>query len=511
MNEYLDKIEEMMGMAIPSHSTSMNHDEWDGPDNERQMKKDQAYNYYKKAYAFVDKDKSLEKKNAYKFIHHMVDENGKIGAANVKACQTGIGIMNGARGGTTIPDNARKAVYNHLAKHLRDADVEPAPMKEGIDMDVTDNPISSIVEYVEMYVEEDKIDRDAGIIKDVIILAGKSLNNRTYPSEVLKESVSLFEGIRIFIDHPESDKASRSVKDLVGQFKEVYYDSQDDKVKGNFHVLRNFQEWIFSIAESMPDIAGMSINGAGSIKKTQTGDVVEKLVSMKSVDLVVQPATTKSLFEGKEEEIEQKKEQDKGDVDNMVDITLEMLKAEHSDVLKQHEQEITEKLEVSELKDKFDVAAKTISELNSKIEKGEEDAKVAVAKEKDLNEAMSALKLKVEEYELKEKVALKKELVEKLITESELPEKAITPLIRELLMAFETEDKMKAILEDRKAFLASISEGVVDLGAEKNLDEKLKEAEKKVEGDTKDTKKGSEVGAKIAEALGITEEELNKA
>ena len=526
ITEYLSRIEEMNGMGIPSHSTAMNHDDWDGPDNESQLRKDEDYAYYKKAYAFVDKDKNDTKKNAYRFIHHMVDEDGKIGAANVKACQTGIGVLNGARGGTTIPADNKKSVYNHLARHLRDADVEPAPMKEEADDQlvnlVNSDVVRNITEYIEMYVDEEKIDRESGIIKDVIILSGTSLNKRTYPSNVLKESVVLFEGIRVFMDHPESDTTSRSVKDLVGQFKDVYYDGADNKVKGNFYVLKSFQEWMFSIAESMPDIAGMSINGAGSVKKTQTGEIVEKLVSMKSVDLVVQPATTKGLFEEKKEE---KKEQNKGDVDDMVDvnITLEMLKAEHNDVLKQYEKEVMEGIEISELRENYAASQKTISELKEKYdaskktitdltaeagEKSDADAKAYEAKEKELNETVTTLKLKVEEFEIKEKLAQKKELVERLITEAGLPEKAVSPLLKELLLVVESEEKMRAILEDRKAFVASVSEGVVGLGNAKNLDEELNLVEKKEEKVVENKEKSS-VGAAVASAFGLTEEEMN--
>jgi len=58
-----------------------------------------------------------------------VSGNGEPGAANVRACITGIAVLNGARGGTTIPDADRRGVWNHLARHLRDADVEPPELK----------------------------------------------------------------------------------------------------------------------------------------------------------------------------------------------------------------------------------------------------------------------------------------------------------------------------------------------------------------------------------------------
>ncbi|MBC7193874.1 MAG: HK97 family phage prohead protease [Marinobacter sp.] len=115
--------------AIPSHRTPTSDASWDGPANEARLKTDQDYSYYRRAYAWRDPDGDETKKSSYKFIHHEVDGDGNPGPANVRACITGIAVLNGARGGTTIPDADRQGVYNHLAAHLRDADVEPPELK----------------------------------------------------------------------------------------------------------------------------------------------------------------------------------------------------------------------------------------------------------------------------------------------------------------------------------------------------------------------------------------------
>ncbi len=115
--------------ALPVHHTPTSDKSWDGPANEARLRNDETAAYYRKAYAWVDPEGDPNTKSAYKFIHHEVDEGGDIGAANVRACITGIAVLNGARGGTTIPDSDRQGVYNHLAAHLRDADVEPPELK----------------------------------------------------------------------------------------------------------------------------------------------------------------------------------------------------------------------------------------------------------------------------------------------------------------------------------------------------------------------------------------------
>lgn len=65
--------------------------------------------------AWYDPD-NADVKSAYKFPHHHAD--GK--AVNKRACSAIIAVLNGGRGGSSIPDSDRKGVYNHAAKHLRD-------------------------------------------------------------------------------------------------------------------------------------------------------------------------------------------------------------------------------------------------------------------------------------------------------------------------------------------------------------------------------------------------------
>jgi len=115
--------------AIPSHSTATSKDSWDGSRAEKHLKLDQDYAYYRKAFAWMNEDADPSKKSSCKFIHHEVAADGSIGAANVKACQTGIGILNGGRGGTKIPPADRKGVYDHLARHIKDAGLEPPELK----------------------------------------------------------------------------------------------------------------------------------------------------------------------------------------------------------------------------------------------------------------------------------------------------------------------------------------------------------------------------------------------
>lgn len=121
----------MVAAAVAPHSTATSDGSWDGPANEKRLPSPMPVATARAAYAFID-DGAIQDgqvvKEACRFIHHEISVGGSPGAANIKACQTGIGVLNGGRGGTNIPGDSRQGVYDHLAGHLRDANLEPAPL-----------------------------------------------------------------------------------------------------------------------------------------------------------------------------------------------------------------------------------------------------------------------------------------------------------------------------------------------------------------------------------------------
>jgi HK97 family phage prohead protease len=109
--------------AIGSHSTATDDGEWDAGANTKRLPNERGP--LRAAHAWVDSDGDADAKSSYKFPHHFVDSSGKVGAASTRACSSIIAALNGGRGGADIPDADRQAVYNHAARHLRDADMEP--------------------------------------------------------------------------------------------------------------------------------------------------------------------------------------------------------------------------------------------------------------------------------------------------------------------------------------------------------------------------------------------------
>lgn len=111
--------------AIGVHHTATSEGAWDGPANEARLRADGSAAYYRSAFAWQDPEGDPATKAAYRFIHHEVGGDGRVGAANLRGASTGIGVLNGGRGGTTIPSGDVAGVYRHLAAHLRDGDREP--------------------------------------------------------------------------------------------------------------------------------------------------------------------------------------------------------------------------------------------------------------------------------------------------------------------------------------------------------------------------------------------------
>lgn len=113
--------------AIAVHHTATTDVAWDAGEMVHRVKANETE--LKLLHAWRDSGGDPNVKASYKFPHHMVSGDGQVHAANVKACQSIIGILNGGRGGTDIPDADVEGVYRHAAAHLKDAGIEPPELK----------------------------------------------------------------------------------------------------------------------------------------------------------------------------------------------------------------------------------------------------------------------------------------------------------------------------------------------------------------------------------------------
>jgi signal peptide peptidase SppA len=118
--------------AIPYQKTLTVRQPWSASQNRRRLNAKGTKAYYSKAHAYRDADMDPGTKSAYTFIHHQVAPNGTVGVASLTACSSGIGILNGGRGGqgrSTYTSGERRGIYNHLSRHQKDAGETPSPLK----------------------------------------------------------------------------------------------------------------------------------------------------------------------------------------------------------------------------------------------------------------------------------------------------------------------------------------------------------------------------------------------
>lgn len=143
------------------------------------------------------------------------------------------------------------------------------------------------------------VDRDKGIIRDVKILGLVSENNRRYLPEAVKSAKHLYEGIKVNINHPDSSNDQRNAEDRFGKLINVYF-VEGEGLYGDLMFLKShpMAERVCEAAERMTDVFGLSHNAQGDGVDDKDGCfVINEIVSVRHVDLVSDPATTKSLSE----------------------------------------------------------------------------------------------------------------------------------------------------------------------------------------------------------------------
>lgn len=143
------------------------------------------------------------------------------------------------------------------------------------------------------------IDRDAGVIRGVKILGASSKNGRDYSPQALREAAAIYEGLGVNTNHPNraTPNVSRTVEEGVGWLENITI--KPDGVYGDLNIIKShpLAETLFEVAERKPDRFGLSHNAAGDVVERNGRRIVESIKSVRSVDLVQNPATVHSLFE----------------------------------------------------------------------------------------------------------------------------------------------------------------------------------------------------------------------
>ena len=147
------------------------------------------------------------------------------------------------------------------------------------------------------------IQPDAGLIRNVKILGLVSRNGRLYPESVLRNSISLYEGAKVNINHLVDGRVNqaRDYRDRIGAIERVQF-------KPNLGLFADFRfnprhpqagQLIWD-AQNAPSNVGFSHCVEATTRRENDQTVIEKIHRVLSVDLVADPATTNGLFEQQE-------------------------------------------------------------------------------------------------------------------------------------------------------------------------------------------------------------------
>lgn len=269
-----------------------------------------------------------------------------------------------------------------------------------------------VCEFTDSRGQQLAVDAEKGVIRGVKIIGYESANNRSYPREVLKRAMPLYEGARVNVNHRKNLGEPRDYQERMGSIRSVR--EGDGGLYGDLHYnpKHRLAEQLAWDAQNDPGSVGLSPVHSVTGRRVAGGKLlIESVESVKSVDLVADPATNKTLYEHREEAAVEIKE-----------LTLDKLRELRPDL-------VSEAL----------------------AEKSSDDELVT------LKAQIKTLSEQVEQHKIKEAAMLVEDEIAKLIGEAKLPEFAITDAFKTTLREAKDADARKGLIADRKSLVESAS------------------------------------------------------
>ena len=190
---------------------------WDGPAEVREADVEDL----KIMCTWYDSEKP-DIKSSYKLPHHNHKAKGQH-ACVWRGVAAAMAALLGARGGVKIPDEDRKGVYNHLAKHYKDFDKEPPEFKEYTEEELKqlfpevyaenlkagDEVYEEVSETVDNTVEEpvgetEKAEEQAVEKVEVVEKVGRMLSKAN--KERIRKAVQLLEEVLAQLDEQQEEE-----------------------------------------------------------------------------------------------------------------------------------------------------------------------------------------------------------------------------------------------------------------------------------------------------------------
>lgn len=259
----------------------------------------------------------------------------------------------------------------------------------------------------------------------VLIEAGTNHSKkRYYPERTLQEAAGLFSGLKMFLDHPTEEedmqKPERSLREWVATIVESWY--EDGKILGRVQVHSDWLWESLSTDEVFRNHIGISINAAGRHSygtiDGQVMEIIEELVSPRSVDWVTEPGARGRVLQliesAKQKSIKEK------EIKMLKTLTLKELQAERPDLVES----------ILKDSDEMKVAA---------------DQKAEITR---LTEENAKMKLETEARIAQEQTAKQQSKVREIVEASKLPQASKDAVIeRNLSVEFKDDAEVQSIVE----------------------------------------------------------------
>jgi hypothetical protein len=166
------------------------------------------------------------------------------------------------------------------------------------------------LEFAPLASGQHRVDRDQGIIYGVKVVGRTSPNTHgvrgatgtEYTLEALQGALALYEGINVNVDHPDRDRPrkDRSARDRFAWLESCQ--ANREGIFGDLHFLDPTDPLatkILNAAERHPEAFALSHNALGQGEVKGGRYVVTQIPEVRSVDIVADGGTNRSLFESK--------------------------------------------------------------------------------------------------------------------------------------------------------------------------------------------------------------------
>lgn len=143
------------------------------------------------------------------------------------------------------------------------------------------------------------VDAEAGVIRNVKFLGNDSANARRYGLKVRQESLPLYEGVVVNLNHPKGRTLDRDVQDWVGRLENVR--AEPDGNYGDLRLRKKHAEYeaLIEAAQNFWQNFGLSHVAFGDGEMVKGIEDVRTIDQVMSVDIVTEPATCSNLFESR--------------------------------------------------------------------------------------------------------------------------------------------------------------------------------------------------------------------